>query len=96
MHPETLPDTEISRLYIAGHETTYADSLWIRLIQYIGDNLRDDGYKVFLHPMIERIYRLHPHFATPYNIALILTPNLREESPNYQEDKAILERAIQI
>jgi hypothetical protein len=94
MHPDTLPRVEITRLYTAGHDTTYADTIWISLVQYIGDNLSGDKYKTFLNPLIDRITKLHPHFHETYNVALILAPNLREESSEYEEDKRILRDVI--
>lgn len=39
LHPDFLPNTNMIRLSNAGHTTTYADILWINLIQYIGDNI---------------------------------------------------------
>jgi hypothetical protein len=96
MHPETLPDVSTTRLFLAGHDTTYADSLWIALIQYIGDNIFNGKLRTFTNPIVDRITTLHPHFTKPYNIALILTPTLKDEKQNTEKDNAIIREAIRL
>jgi hypothetical protein len=90
MDPTSLPEVRTTRLFIAWHETTYADSIWIGLIQYIGDNIMNGKFVDFVGAFAWRITELHPHFLKPYNIALILTPKLDDTKPEYEKNKRIL------
>jgi hypothetical protein len=96
MHPDTLPNVETTRLFLAGHDTTYADSLWIGLIQYIGDNIFNGKLRTFTNPIVDRISTLHPYFIKPYNLALILTPTLKDEKKDSEKDTAIIREAIRL
>ena len=96
VHPEILPDTRVVRLSDAGHSTTYASMLWIDLIQYIGDNTRNNLFLDFLYPLIDKISDLHPHFIAPYNLSTLLAPNVDKESPTYEKNKALAEHALRI
>ena len=96
LHPEVLPDPALIRLTSWWNTTSYADSIWIWLIQYIGDNLMDNGYHSFLNPLIEKIVELHPHFTETYNIALLLSPNLNPEKKDYEERRKIAMKALEI
>ena len=96
LNPEFLPDSQIAKITSAGHTTTYADVIWINMVQYIGDNATSGKYKTFLNPLIETIAELHPYFASPYNLALILSPILNADRPTYEADKKISTEALRI
>ncbi len=96
LHPDFAPNTKIVRLSDAGHTTTYADILWINLIQYIGDNAGNGKFRIYLNPLITSITDLSPHFSSPYNLALLLSPILNTEKPNYIEEKGISQAALEI
>jgi hypothetical protein len=96
LNPEVLPDTNLIRLSSAWHTNSYADTLWIQLIQYIWDNIFNDEYHTFLNPIIEKITTLHPHFTETYNLALLLSPTVNKDKENYLERKKITETALRI
>lgn len=96
LNPEILPDTEVIRWTSAWHKTSYADSLWIGLIQFIWDNIWNNRYHAFLNPYIEKIIELHPHFPEPYNLALLLSPNINPEKESTEVQKKIIEKALEI
>ena len=96
LHPEVLPDANIIRLTSAWNTTSYADALWIKLIQYIWDNLGNNEYHNFLNPLIQKINALHPHFTEPYNIALMLSPSVNKENEDYPKRRSITEEALRI
>lgn len=96
LHPETLPDIQTVHITSAWHTTTYADIMWISLIQYIADNISDLWYHEFLNPIIERITTLHPHFTNAYNLSLNLTPSLNPDKTNYESYKKIALEALKI
>jgi hypothetical protein len=94
--PGILPRIEMIRTSDAGHTTTYADTLWINLIQYIGDNTRNNLFLEFLYPITDQITSLHPGFIAPYNLATLLAPNPDREKPNYEESLSLTKKALEI
>lgn len=96
LHPDFLPSTQTISLLDAGHATTYADILWIDLIQYIGDNTRWNVFTTFINPLISRITDLHPYFSNPYILALLLSPSVDKERADYEANKKISEAALLI
>ena len=44
LHPEYQPDVKVVRAFDAGHTNSYADLLWINLLQYIADNVGNGKY----------------------------------------------------
>jgi hypothetical protein len=95
LSPDFLPNSDAIILSSAGHTTTYADTIWMRLIQFIGDNLRDDGFREFLHPLISVITELHPHFPGAYNLALLLAPEIKDDA-NKETSRRLNEEALEI
>ncbi len=96
LHPDFLPNTAVAKLTSAGHTTTYADVIWINMVQYIGDNAASGKYKIFMNPLIQTITSLHPYFTSPYNLALVLSPILNADKPSYEADKKISTEALRI
>lgn len=96
LHPETLPDTDLVILTSAGNTNSFADTLWIELIQYIGDNIFNEGYNNFLNAIIEKITFLHPHFSEAYNLALILSPSVNTDREDYEKRRSITLEALRI
>lgn len=97
MHPELQSDPKVVRVFDAGHTTTYADSIWLSMVQYIADNIRNNEYTVFLNPLVETINTLHPHFTKPYILSVLLTPTVNPESINFMTGNIdIGKRALEI
>jgi hypothetical protein len=90
LSPDFLPNQKVITLSSAGHVTTYADIIWMNLVQLIGDNIGNDKYHTFVHPIIETITDLHPHFISAYNLSLLLAPEIREDDTS--ESKKELNR----
>jgi hypothetical protein len=78
LHPDILPSAKSLQISTSGHATTYADILWIDLIQYIGDNIGNGKYTTFTNTLADTITDLHPHFSKPYVLALLLSPHIDE------------------
>lgn len=74
LHPELIPPVTIVRAFDMGHTTSYASFVWLELIQYIGDNVRDNRFLGFSHTILKQITTLHPYFTRPYEIDLIFAP----------------------
>ncbi len=83
LHPEFQPQEKTVRIFDAGHTTTYADMLWVNLIQYIADNIGNGMYVDYAPPLLDTISRLHPHFTRSYTLALLLTPSLDPNSISF-------------
>lgn len=96
LHPEILPTRENIELSAAGHTHTYADTLWIQLIQYIADNIGNDAFADSLTPIIERISELHPRFSAPYNLTLLLAPAPNTDLPHYESDRKQAQKAYDL
>lgn len=82
LHPDFLPSAETEKIMSVGHETTYADISWIKLIQFIGDNIGNGKYLDFTHTILVSITELHPYFTRAYEMDLIMAPLI------YPEEKA--------
>lgn len=91
--PGLLPSASMMKLGDAGHTTTHADTLWINLIQYIGDNTRNNLFLEFLYPIVDRITDLHPAFPAPYRLAVLLAPNPDKERGDYEKNLALAKEA---
>jgi hypothetical protein len=50
--------------------------------------------KGFLNPLIQNIVDIHPYFSSPYNLALLMSPNIHPDRPGYAEDKKLTESAL--
>ena len=91
LHPDFQPHTDIIKVTSAWHTNIYADSIWINLIQYIGDNAGNGKFRLFLNPLIKDITALHPYFTNAYNLSLLLSPGVTNE-----ENKKITELSLHI
>lgn len=96
LHPELLPSKESITLTTAGHTHTYADKLWMDLIQYIGDNIGNSKYLNYVNPLITTITEIHPHFTRTYTLGLLMAPVPNEEKPSYQVDMKLAQDAYAI
>jgi hypothetical protein len=86
LSPDILPSSQAMQLLAVGHDTTYAGVLWIQLIQFIGDNVRDARYLDFTHQILTRIHALHPRFARAYELDILFFP-----SSSHRDSEAVLE-----
>ena len=96
MHPEFQPQEKVIRMFDAGHTTTYADFLWMSLIQYIADNIGNGKYIDYAPPLLDTISRLHPHFTRSYTLALLLTPSLDPNNPDHEANVKVGEKNFEI
>ncbi len=96
LSPDFLPNTKAIQLFAAGHTNTYADILWIDLIQYIGDNIGNGKYQNFTNPLVARITDLHPYFTSTYSLVLILSPTPDPDRPKYEEKRSLAEESLRL
>ncbi len=87
MHPDIIPSTNTLQTLATGHDTTYADIMWIRLIQFIAYNIGNGKYLDFTHTILIRIQELHPRFARAYEIDLLFLPTVSPDSDAPDADK---------
>jgi hypothetical protein len=96
LHPDILPTPAQIRLSSMGHETTYADFLWIGFIQFIGDNIGNGKYRDFTHAILQTITTIHPYFTHAYELDLLLGPVIFAEDtgPEREADRAYIREGI--
>jgi hypothetical protein len=87
MHPNIIPSVTALRVLSVGHDTTYADTLWIQLIQFIAYNIGNGKYLDFTHTILTRIQELHPRFARAYEIDLLFLPTVSPENDDSWSEK---------
>lgn len=80
LHPDIMPPTESLKALSIWHDTTTADIMWIRLIQFIGDNIGNGKYLWFTHSILKQIQVLHPRFARAYEVDLLFLPTVAPEN----------------
>ncbi len=96
LHPEFLPDTKVISLLDAGHHTTYADILWINLVQYIGDNIGNGKFNDYAPPLLSRITEMHPYFTRAYILWLLLSPSLDPDKVGYEKNRLLAEKSLNL
>ncbi len=96
LHPEFLPDTKVISLLDAGHHRTYADILWINMIQYIGDNIGNGKFSDYTPPLLAKITEMHPYFTKAYILWVLLSPSLDVDKPDYEKSKHIAEESLKL
>lgn len=93
-HPENLPKSEIAKIRSFGFMNISANMYWLSAIQYIGNNVVEEGYKKYLGAMMNLITDLNPYFESPYIIGQLLLPgdkynrdpeNIKQETLNIQK-----------
>lgn len=82
-----LPSKEIIKITSIGHTHSYANFLWLSMIQYIGDNLTKANYTDFSFKLIDNLTDISPQFATAYEWALLLMPIPQNSDPTYTEEQ---------
>ena len=95
-HPEFIPTAGSVRLASAGFESVVADFYWLGSVQYIGSNAISAEYKKYLAGMLGLVTDLSPHFAYPYELGLLLLPDVNEryESLSPEEAKKRVQEAV--
>ena len=96
LHPELQNNERTVRIIDAGHTTTYADFMWINLIQYIADNLRNHQFITFTTPILDTISQLHPYFTKSYTLALLLAPSVESENPSAEKNREVSQHALEM
>lgn len=81
-HPEFIPKAEDLRIIASGFDNVIADFYWLSAIQYVGENAVSAEYKRFLYEMLVLVTDLNPAFTTPYEVGLLLLPDI---NPNYEK-----------
>jgi hypothetical protein len=64
---------------VAGHDLLYADIVWIRLIQFIADNMGNGKYLEFTHTLLTHITNISPYFERAYEADLLFAPTIFAE-----------------
>lgn len=95
-HPEFIPKAEDVRLAASGFDNLIADFYWLSAIQYVGENAASAEYKRFLYEMLSLVTDLNPAFTTPYEIGLLLLPDVNPnvEKLNPAETEMNVQKAV--
>lgn len=84
---QSLPSKEIIKMISIGHTNSYADFLWLSMIQYIGDNLSKSNYTNFSLKLIDSLTDISPKFITAYEWALLIMPIPQNNNLTYTEEQ---------
>lgn len=97
-HPEFIPTAQAVKIASVGMETIVADIYWLSAIQYIGSNAIQADYKQYLGVMLNLVTDISPHFTYPYQIGMLLIPdiNTRYERLTSDEEKFHIREAIDL
>lgn len=97
-HPEFIPSAQVVKIGSMGMETVVADFYWLSAIQYIGSNAIKADYKEYLGVMLNLVTDLSPHFTYPYQIGMLLIPdiNTRYETLSDEDEKFHIKEAIDL
>ena len=81
---------------VAGHENLYADITWIRLIQFIADNMGNGKYLEFTHTILSHITKISPYFERAYEADLLFAPTIfaEEEGPDIEKYKQLTQGIV--
>lgn len=90
LRPDIFPSLLSLKLVDIGHHASYADLLWVQLIQFVGDNVGGNRFLTFSHKILESITWLNPYFVRAYEIDLLFTPTLPSEGIDPTNTGAIL------
>lgn len=80
LHPEFQPDQKTEKILSFGNQNTYAGISWIKLIQFIGDNIGNGKYLTFTHSILSHITALNPYFSRAYELDLVMAPLIYPDS----------------
>lgn len=95
--PNFIPHAKMVEIMSIGHQITYADFLWISLIQYIADNIFTNSYWEFSTEFISTITSANPFFAPAYEWGLLLLHIPQNSNLTYDEhQKKLLEKPLNI
>ena len=97
-HPEFIPSAQVVKIWSMGMQTLVADFYWLSAIQYIGSNAIKADYKKYLGVMLNLVTDLSPHFTYPYQIGMLLIPdiNQRYEIMTDEQEKIHIQEAIDL
>ncbi|MFZ3232262.1 MAG: hypothetical protein WA194_01795 [Patescibacteria group bacterium] len=87
-HPEFIPKVEDVRLIASGFDNVIADFYWLSAIQYVGENAVSSEYKRFLYEMLSLVTDLNPAFTTPYEVGLLLLPDINPSAEKFNKTEA--------
>ncbi len=87
MEPDLVVNGKTAQILSMGYENMYADTLWISLMQYIGDNLAGNAYLSFLTNIEKTIITLNPDFKKMYEWGLLLLPVPTDLNLAYSDDE---------
>lgn len=70
--------------------------MWIQLVQFIGDNIRNEAYTTFTHKILSGIQFLHPRFTRAYELDVLLLPNVSslKDPTVLEQDKVRLRNGL--
>lgn len=83
----TLASANFIKITSLGHENSYANLLWIDLIQYIGSNIARGNYTDYSWQMLEKITEILPKFTTAYEWTLWLAPIPQNSELTYSDEQ---------
>jgi hypothetical protein len=75
-----LPNEKLLSHFTGGMDSIVADMLWLRCVQYTGEQLRGEHSFTWLQHMLETTVRLDPYFTDAYRYGGMFLASLRADS----------------
>lgn len=82
-----LPKPEIIEILSLGHSKSYADFLWLSMIQYVGNNISRGNFANHSIHLLDRITSLSPQFSEAYEWALWMLPIPKNNNLEYSDEQ---------
>ncbi|MBD3239452.1 MAG: hypothetical protein GF331_02630, partial [Chitinivibrionales bacterium] len=91
MRMSFLPRSDVLRPILLGFETTYANYLWFKTVNYYGTHRLTDQSYPWLTQMVDMVTQLNPYFEPAYEWAGLFIP---DDLENPGAARIILNRGI--
>jgi len=84
---------DVSLFFLQSQKESYADTLWIHLIQFLGQNFSNKDFVREAHGFLEYITKIFPNFSPAYELHLLVTPILHENASS--AEKNVTQKSIE-
>lgn len=91
MRMSFLPQTDVLKPILLGFETTYANFLWFKTVNYYGTHRLTDKSYPWLTQMVDMVTKLNPYFEPAYEWAGLFIP---DDLDDPEAARIILNRGI--
>jgi hypothetical protein len=86
-------NSDLTLFFLGSQKESYVDTLWIQLIQFLGQNFSNKNFVQEVHNFLEHITKIFPQFSPAYQFHLLVTPILRENASSLE--KKVVQKSVQ-